>query len=739
MMIGRKATLLFFILAANLERGETIAAYDCSNTEGRVLYKSLDLTEPERCPDPVNEYDAPITKRVQILHTDTSMPAIAHQCNIQISERVSRCGHSSISFGSTWLSWERTVEVTPEQCRRAVMTGDLKIDGRDYTVKVGERHQFNFYAYGGLDRDGNCVYGTFRAHGEDYQYSSLQVILEVHVQEIRGTHDGLTLTLSNGLAAPLRDMVLNDVVEGTIVWKVRDPKCEDTVSQLYLGKAEVHQKANGETGAIIMIKDSTTQQYAGLILKEKAGICGSECHATQIKGVAVCLLREMDEPIPERNFKDHFKQGQADLEARISFARFSTNLRVYRRFEEVQAAICEVERKTAWNKLQAVSGADNKHALIDLYGRGHQVMVTGAVAYIQKCPKVEVPKADFQNCTQEIPVIVGNDTMFVDPYTRILQTVATVVPCSDVMPVRWKIGGRWYCATPALHTCEAPRKLNLTTTVGFTPLGDFTEGAGFGLFSPAQKAQHASFQEAMTSRRAVIQSITNAATMGSHGGYPGSPLTQLNVDNLRDHLGGFFFPLFPLVGKLWYSIVTAMMVLTAVKILGTGLLRMLILYGERGCGCWMIGAMSSTLFQVARTPIDLIWTILEQLSKKDAGGDRGQDRPKERQNGMEDNGSPMPSPPPSPPPTPTRRNVASRLRAASQAVRRQLQPHAARIQPLRQSGMARATGRTPTSYRMGGDGWDERANEVDECTVELAMAGRQGGNRTPTSNAPRAE
>ncbi len=78
------------------------------------------------------------------------------------------------------------------------------------------------------------------------------------------------------------------------------------------------------------------------------------------------------------------------------------------------------------------------------------------------CITVEAQKADYQNCTKKIPVRVGNKTRFADPFTYILTNFPTVLPCSDLTPVRWYIASKWYCATPKTQECREPEKLNLT-------------------------------------------------------------------------------------------------------------------------------------------------------------------------------------------------------------------------------------------------------------------------------------
>ena len=101
--------------------------------------------------------------------------------------------------------------------------------------------------------------------------------------------------------------------------------------------------------------------------------------------------------------------------------------------------MCGLDKKTLNNKIQAVAGESTEYALMDVFGPGHVSYVAGAVAYVAKCVPVEVSMASIGNCSHEIPVLHHNVTKFVNPITMVLTETPRYVPCSDLMPVRWKI------------------------------------------------------------------------------------------------------------------------------------------------------------------------------------------------------------------------------------------------------------------------------------------------------------
>ena len=169
--------------------------------------------------------------------------------------------------------------------------------------------------------------------------------------------------------------------------------------------------------------------------------------------------------------------------------------------------LCQVEMAAWRSKLHNLAGTDNPYALLDHYGRGFTLQVAGAAAYIIKCGRLNATRADYRNCTQEVPVAVKGQTKFADPFTWIIKDYPTVVPCSPIMPVRWNIMGKWFCATPGIRPCPAPPQLQ--SGLNRTTEGDFTRALGKGIYTDSQMRQHRELWKATTSRRAVVSKASN--------------------------------------------------------------------------------------------------------------------------------------------------------------------------------------------------------------------------------------
>ena len=97
--------------------------------------------------------------------------------------------------------------------------------------------------------------------------------------------------------------------------------------------------------SIVMIANNKSDQYAGLILKKPHSVCDMHCYRTQVRGLMVCLLRELDGPIAHSSFRAAFDPTTSDIELQISHLHIGTNLRLTKGFADTQNNICTVEQQ----------------------------------------------------------------------------------------------------------------------------------------------------------------------------------------------------------------------------------------------------------------------------------------------------------------------------------------------------------------------------------------------------------
>ncbi len=111
-------------------------------------------------------------------------------------------------------------------------------------------------------------------------------------------------------------------------------------------------------------------------------------------------------------------------------------------------------------RLETIAGVDNLYSLLQVFGRGHVITKSRAVAYMTRCNPMEVLPRGSSNCTEETPVTWNNTSLYVDPISYLIKSAASPTRCKDITPPRWKIvGGGWYCAYPSIRECAPPGDL----------------------------------------------------------------------------------------------------------------------------------------------------------------------------------------------------------------------------------------------------------------------------------------
>jgi hypothetical protein len=383
--------------------------YDCSHNQLKM--QTIDLTAPKDCKDPATDYYPVRTTELKIIMTDGDRPIMATQCLVLKSQEVVRCGgHPSFHYGSAKIVINQPVEVMPQECRDALITGKISIQGQQMDFKVGVSQFHRYYTERGRALDGTCSITTFTRKGVTYKKLNKETTIKVLISKVRGLKLDGTIKFPSGLIAPHADGVVRDVHDGMLIWSTEELPCTDTMSLMYQGRAKLHQaksniKAELEE-AIILVEQNETRRYAGLVLKATRSLCGHVCHNTQIPNVVVCL--ETEDPNRDWKFLKALNPEKVNLLTHMHFLHLSRGLENFRRFEEFQEAVCQVERKGLFNKLQALASG-NKYALHDIYGPGFQIYLAGSVAYVTQCIPVEARLYDPSNCTQQIPAEIGSE------------------------------------------------------------------------------------------------------------------------------------------------------------------------------------------------------------------------------------------------------------------------------------------------------------------------------------------
>jgi hypothetical protein len=342
--------------------------YDCSHDQLKT--QTIDLTEPKNCKDPITDYHPARTTEIKIILTDGDTPVLATQCIVRKTQEVTRCGGlPSFHYGSFKVAIDQPVEVTPQECRDALLAGKISIQRQRMDFKVGVSKYHQYYSEGGRTTAGDCVITTFTRNGVTYQKSYEETTIQVLITRVRGLKLDNTIRFPSGLVAPHGDGVVRDTHDGLLVWDTKVLRCQDRMSLMFQGAAKLHQARSTSQSeddleeAIILVAQNETKRYAGLVLEDTRSMCGHVCHNTQIPDVVACM--EDDDPNKDWKFQKALNHDEANLLTHVHFSHLNRGLGNFQRFEDFQESVCQVERKSLFNKLQALASG-NKYALHDI-------------------------------------------------------------------------------------------------------------------------------------------------------------------------------------------------------------------------------------------------------------------------------------------------------------------------------------------------------------------------------------
>ena len=447
--------------------------------------------------------------------------------------------------------------------------------------------------------------------------------MEIILDRITGTYDSVKrkIVFQNGMIASADVGFLLDEVKGTMVWDpVIAPECEDYVSGVYSGPASIHAKnivqPDPYTDAVLLIDVQTRRKkrYAGLELRNQFSLCKRQCYQTHIPEIAVCFLSGSQYATEAVSFKVDFPQSTVGAQTQLSYLIISHGLRIADRFKTIQQDICKLDKKITGDNLRSLSKNDQL-ALTELYGAGYESYKAGSVAYITQCKQIPVYLADYQNCTQELPVSLyrnGSGLLFMNPFTLILTNYPTVLPCSPLMPPKFKIRDAWYCAQPDIQRCEEPTVLNSSVTP-FQPLGSLVKGLDADIYTQKQKDEHNFFRLASSAREAFqsrgVVSILDNYDRDDPRMSRLPILSPYETELIQQGTVAFLSPVIAFFGGWWPILFWVVFAFVVLKFLAGCCTRVVITYRKRGVGPWLILSLWSTLFAIFTIPKDLFKSI----------------------------------------------------------------------------------------------------------------------------------
>jgi hypothetical protein len=190
--------LMIPVLLFEAEQVSGFLVYDCSHNQLKT-----------QTIDPATDYYPVRMRQLKIIMTDGDRPIMATQCLVIKTQEVVRCGGlPSFHYGSAKIAINQPVEVTPQECRVALIAGKISVQGQQMDFTVGLSHFHRYYSEGGRALDETCAITTFTRKGVTYEKSYEETTIQVPISKVRGLKLDNTIKFPNGLIAPHADGVV---------------------------------------------------------------------------------------------------------------------------------------------------------------------------------------------------------------------------------------------------------------------------------------------------------------------------------------------------------------------------------------------------------------------------------------------------------------------------------------------------------------------------------------------------
>jgi hypothetical protein len=256
-------------------------------------------------------------------------------------------------------------------------------------------------------------------------------------------------------------------------------------------------------------------------------------------------------------------------------------------------------------RLESIAGCDNPYSLIQVFGRGHLASKAGATVYVTHCRPVSVTPRAVVNRTAEIPASYNGSDVYIDPISYVIKSYGTPMKCTDIAPPRFQIGGRWYCliAQRGLSECHQPLALPIAAVeIEHDELEPW--GLGRSIYSEAQLAAFAEFQQAAAVRAAYVADVSELAysRRGPDGEW-GLPLGPRATEAIIDLVGLSFVPLYRFLGPVSMIVILVLFFVGISRLVFTILFRAIVLGRTRGCGFWISASFLGCAYQLLISPI----------------------------------------------------------------------------------------------------------------------------------------
>ncbi len=558
-------TLTLLLASAGPTSG--FLAYSCGNMRSAV--GSYAITPKEGCWMRPFPHSAPEPRdgRILWMRDGVRFPVI----NCKMTETVMQVDCDPGGKVRPWkvIAVERQVPIGPMSCMEISVSRKATLFNRTMALAVIGTAVDTLEERINYDSRGHCP--NRRSPGTTGEAYARLTVGKIVVWKREATESLIKKSITRGKNNVLPNFVAGgmDAMEGTYVWNYTMRNCpEEDLEELYSGRLGVLEGRTVELGG------TSEGQRAWLRIEKGVTICGRRMRQTHLPHVYV-------EWADTGRVKESTKQYTAPWEEREleilrlewSYLEGRDGYKLRRDIQETMTTGCWMEGALADLRLLHVAGQEGTGSIARRFGRGHLMLRSGGVAYVARCGMVVVELRNQTVCKQEIPVTFRGEEMYVDPFSLVLPCSATWVKCRKETPPRWRIGQEWLCGYPEIQRCNGPEPLPSHRQ------GELMNVAGVIGSDPEE---------------VTIEAQPESEEEGK--------LSQETLDALVKGVGDRWMEGYGNLGSATAVVGAAMMGVSTMEMVTSTIIRMTVLYAQKGPGVWMMAALWGTAFQIAIMP-----------------------------------------------------------------------------------------------------------------------------------------
>lgn len=575
----------------------TLVAYDC--TKEGSNYTAISIRDIQPCAEADSEFEtAEIGIRV-IQRNDIRLVKV-ETCLVEITRLISYCGmhsHSSIVEGG--LS-NFVHQLGSSECTDLHRYKSVKMYGQVIgNVNMNGTTTASLTLLGSVDVTGSCDGATYHEAGRTWKNVVITAAVKIVTRDYlaRVKLEENEISLIGGVTCPFLKGYCFDTTLGETVWQ-DDPtsSCDKYLSLVYRGRAsKVEQKSSKELYVVI---DKGDRIFA-LSLVKKTWICNQEVWQTEHPRLLV---------IDENEGQRVFIQPQLELlpentdlvsyvNSKFLYVEQSYKREINKLYTDTIYRRCLVHREVLRNRLLLAPTTPSAISQILQDERGYVGRVLGEVLYIMKCVPTVVRIRRTERCFHELPISVNNQSKFMAPVTRIIQSHAEEIECNGVTPPLYYVDNEWIGLTPHPTIKKAPKELRVESPakLEFNPIQPVGQ---YGLYTQEEVSKVQRILTFGTERKAVENYITRRVAGLEAGNQGFATLNIFDPAEMKELAQSTFRQLwgwFSDVGVFMSGLIGFYMIFRVLKYGISVVINGLHLYQTIGCGIALMASLWNTL------------------------------------------------------------------------------------------------------------------------------------------------